>query len=86
MLYANSDEADKAALSYRWYRFTSRLRCLLGIHRLVGHRDCGDGVNVAPYNPHAAKPGQGAWRVCSWCGARWVAAYDGISPFWQRRS
>ena len=74
-----------AAWRYRWYRFMSRLRCALGVHRFVGYIDCGDGMNVAPYPAYLAKPAQGAWRVCSWCGARSVAAYDGIEPLWQAK-
>lgn len=61
-------------------------RCWVGIHRLRGHIACGDDINVAPYNPYAKKPAQGAWRVCDWCGAKWVAAYDPIyGPFWKKK-
>ena len=73
-------------LACAWHRVRGGWRCVVGIHRLRGHIDCGDGVNVASYNPHAARPAQGAWRKCEWCGATWVAAYDGIAPYWQRSS
>ncbi len=68
----------------RWLRFKGWLRCFVGIHDLVGHMDCGDGVNIAPYPARAVRPGPGAWRKCNWCGASWRAVYDGISPSWQR--
>ena len=74
------------AARYWWHRVRGGWRCLVGVHRLVGHRDCGDGVNVADYDAYTVRPAQGAWRVCSWCGARWQAAYDPAygRPFWQR--
>ena len=71
------------ALRWRWHRIRGGWRCVVNIHRLRGYEDCGDGINVAPFNPYG-KPGPNCWRVCDWCGARWRGAYDGIAPFWQR--
>lgn len=68
------------------HRVRGGWRCKVGIHRLRGHRDCGDGVNVAPYNAHAVSPGPNAWRVCTWCGALWESAYDPLyGRGWWRR-
>jgi len=75
-----------SGLRLRWHRLRGGWRCKVGLHRLRGHVDCGDGVNIAPYDPLTSRPRSGAWRVCDWCGARWVAASDSAygRPFWQR--
>lgn len=71
-------------LKWRLHRIRGGWRCAVGLHRLRGYEDCGDGVNVAPYHPRAM-PGPRCWRVCEWCGARWRAAYDPpYGGFWQR--
>ena len=70
-------------LRWRWHRIRGGWRCLVGIHRLRGYQDCGDGVNVASASPYG-RPGPGQWRKCDWCGATWVGAYDGIKPLWRR--
>jgi hypothetical protein len=69
----------------RWFlhRVRGGYRCWLGLNRLRGFSDCGDGVNVAHRSPYGP-PGRGDWRKCDWCGATWRGAYDGLSPFWQR--
>jgi hypothetical protein len=59
------------ALALRLHRVRGGWRCKVGIHRWRGHMDCGDGVNVAPWNQRL--PCRGAWRVCDWCGAQAVA-------------
>lgn len=76
-------------MSGRVQRFFWRLRggwrCKIGVHRLRGYRDCGDGVNVAPFNPRG-RPLFGCFRKCEWCGARWGVADDGGLRFvWARR-
>ena len=72
-------------MSARWVirRAYENARCLLGIHRLRGYQDCGDGVHVASYDPRGF-PGPGCWRRCEWCGAAWEAISDGIEPWWRR--
>lgn len=77
----------ESRVALRWYRIKGGWRCKIGVHRLRGHIDCGDGIHVAPYDPYVTRPARGAWRVCDWCGARWEAAYDPAygRPFWQRR-
>ena len=69
------------------HRIRGGWRCVVGLHSLRGHIDCGDGENIAPYDPLVRRPQRGAWRVCTWCGAHWEAAYDPMygCPFWQRR-
>ena len=88
-------ERRKLALSEDWlgsrlrwklrYKWPSQLRCLLGIHTLRAHRAplTLDQVEAVPMNPRS-RPGPGDHRVCTWCGARWKGAYDGIEPHWRR--
>ena len=69
---------------WRWHRIRGGWRCKIGLHRLRGYQDLGDGVHVAPASPHG-KPGPRTWRKCDWCGATWKAAYDPpYGGFWQR--
>jgi hypothetical protein len=71
-------------ISYRLYRLRRQIGCAIGLHDLVGYKDCGNGVDVAPFNPRGL-PGPDCSRKCNWCGARWTSAYDPMwGPFWKR--
>ena len=73
------------SLRWRWHRIRGGWRCKVGVHRWRGHMDCGDGVNVRPWNPH--HPWPGAWRVCTWCGLSHVVYYGWARGFyWARRA
>lgn len=69
----------------RLLRAYQRLRCAAGVHRLSAwhRRESFGQEKVVPKQPRSV-PGPGDVRRCDACGARWVGAYDGLSPFWQR--